>query len=127
MRPDLRDEDLNNILTTFYERVGMDTILSPYFANLDMTAHMPRITGFWSTLLFHTARYSGNAFLPHQKMPGLAAEHFARWVSTMESVIDAQFAGDNAEQMKALAHRIAYSMQVRLGIHPFAAFQPSVG
>ena len=85
--------------------------------------HMPRIVAFWSTILFHTGRYSGNAFRPHMEMPGLTAAHFARWVATLEATVDARFAGPMAEQMKELGHRIAYSMQLRLGIEPFAPFR----
>jgi hemoglobin len=117
-RPDLRDEDLYALLVEFYERVERDAVLAPYFADLDMIAHMPRIVDFWSTLLYHTRRYSGNAFAPHLRMPGLAAEHFARWLATLEATVDARHAGESAEQMKTLAHRIAYSMQLRLGISP---------
>jgi hemoglobin len=120
---DLRDEDLHPLLVAFYDTVERDELLAPYFAPVDMSAHMPRIVDFWSTLVFDTRRYTGNAFRPHMEMPGLTAAHFARWVATMEATIDARHAGERAERMKALAHRIAYSMQLRLGIEPFAAFR----
>jgi hemoglobin len=124
---DLQDADLHDTLTAFYVSVGGDALLAPYFAAVDMPAHMPRIVAFWSTLLFHTGRYSGNAFRPHMEMPGLTAAHFARWVATLEATVDARFAGPMAEQMKALGHRIAYSMQVRLGIEPFAELREMPG
>ena len=57
------------------------------------------------------------------------AAHFARWVETLEHTVDARAAGPHAQLMKSLGHRIAYSMQVRLGIHPFepyAAGDPEV-
>ena len=117
-RPDVRDEDLHALLVEFYDRVERDELLAPYFAVVDMIAHMPRIVDFWSTLLFHTRRYSGNAFAPHLRMPGLTAAHFARWLATLEATVDARHAGESAEQMKALGHRIAFSMQLRLGISP---------
>jgi hemoglobin len=122
--PDIRDEDLYELLTSFYDKIEKDPLLRDYFVDLDMSTHMPRIVAFWSTLLFHTGRYSGNAFLPHQRMPDLTAERFEHWVSTLESLVDERFAGPSANLMKTLAHRIAYSMQVRLGIEPFAAFRP---
>lgn len=121
---DLRDEDLHDTLTAFYHTIEGDPLLAPYFAGLDMPAHMPRIEAFWSTLLFHTGRYSDNAFKPHLAMPGLTAEHFAHWVATLESTVDARAAGPYAERMKALGHRVAYSMQLRLGIAPFASLAP---
>jgi hemoglobin len=126
-RPPLRDEDLHDLLVLFYDTVERDERLAPYFAAVDMRAHMPRIVDFWSTLLFHTGRYTGNAFRPHLEMPGLTADHFARWVGVLERTVDARFAGDAAERMKALGHRIAYSMQLRLGIEPFAGYQALPG
>jgi len=126
-RPELRDEDLFDLLVDFYATVERDERLAPYFAVVDMRAHMPRIVDFWSTLLFHTGRYTGNAFRPHMEMPGLTADHFARWVGVLEATVDARFAGDAAERMKALGHRIAYSMQLRLGIEPFAGYQALPG
>jgi hemoglobin len=117
--PDLRDEDLEPLLVAFYDVVGADPLLAPYFAPIDMPAHIPRIADFWSTLLFHSGRYQGNAFRPHQDMPGLEARHFVRWLATLESIVDARHAGPVADEMKSVAHRIAYSMQLRLGVAPF--------
>lgn len=118
-RSDIRDEDLHDTLTSFYEVIAVDPLLVRYFEKVDMALHMPRIVAFWSTLLFHTRSYSGNAFRPHLEMPGLTGEHFAFWVGSLERVVDARFAGPSASLMKELAHRIAYSMQLRLGIAPF--------
>lgn len=125
--PDVADEDLHDLLVTFYDTIAADELLAPYFALVDMSRHIPRIADFWSTLLYHSGRYSGNAFRPHMEMPGLTARHFARWVATLEATVDARFAGPAAERMKALGHRIAYSMQLRLGITPFAGFRPVPG
>ena len=119
-RSDLRDSDLGDLLVSFYAAIADDPLLAPYFASLDMSTHMPRIVAFWSTMLFHTGRYSGSAFRPHLSMPGLGAEHFVRWVGMMEYTLDARFAGENVDRMKDLAHRIAHSMQLRLGIIPWA-------
>jgi hemoglobin len=120
-RPDLRDEDIHDVLVAFYDAVGADDLLAPYFADIDMAAHIPRIADFWSTMIFHTARYSGNAFRPHLEMPGLTAAHFARWLATLERTVDARHAGPAAERMKELGHRVAFSMQLRLGIAPQGA------
>ncbi len=122
-REDLTDEGIAALLVEFYEVIGRDTLLAPYFAAIDIAAHIPRIADFWSTIVFHSGRYSGNAFKPHLEMPGLTAAHFARWVETLERTVDARFEGPNAELMKSLGHRIAYSMQVRLGIPPFEPYR----
>ena len=118
-----RDLSCRRSTSAFYVAVEDDALLAPYFERLDMEEHIPRIADFWSTMLFHTGRYSGNAFAPHAAMPGLTAEHFARWVATFERTVDARFVGAYADRAKELAHRIAYSMQVRLRINPFAEFR----
>lgn len=122
-RRDIGDADLHDTLVAFYSAVGRDPLLAPYFATVDMREHMPRIVAFWSTLLFQTHRYTGNAFRPHLMMPGLTGEHFGRWVATLEATVDARFTGTTATQMKDLGHRIAYSMQLRLGLMPFEPYR----
>jgi hemoglobin len=125
---DLADTDLHDLLVAFYATVARDELLAPYFAVVDMREHMPRIVAFWSTMLFHTARYEGNAFRPHLTMPGLTSDHFAHWVGTLVATVDARFAGPNAHAMKDVAYRIAVSMQLRLRIGPlpgFAAVRPA--
>lgn len=120
---DLRADDLYETLVAFYARVETEPLLAPYFHTVDMIAHMPRIESFWATMLFHAGTYSGSAFRPHLEMPGLTGRHFETWVATLEATLDERFEGPMTEQMKALAHRVAYSMQVRLGITPFAALK----
>lgn len=117
--PELRDEDLHDLLVAFYDAVAEDELLAPYFAPLDMAEHIPRIADFWSTLVFHTGRYQGNAFRPHMRMEGLTPEHFARWVATLVRTVDDRFAGTAARAVKDYGHRVAYSMQLRLGLQPF--------
>jgi hemoglobin len=126
-RRDVEDADLEPLLRRFYDVLTIDPLLARYFEHVDMAEHIPRIADFWSTLLFNTRRYSDNAFRPHLAMPELSAERFARWVETMEQTVDRDFEGPAAERMKALAHRIAYSMQLRLGIEPFAPYREDVG
>jgi hemoglobin len=121
---DLAQDDLMALLTDFYARAEADELLAPYFAELDMPAHMPRIVAFWETMLFDAGTYSGNAFLPHARMPGLTPEHFVHWLRVLEATLDARFAGPNVQRMKDLAHRIAYSMQVRLHLEPAEPFRP---
>lgn len=113
-RPDLLDADLHQLLVGFYDSVARDPMLAPYFADVDMNTHIPRIADFWSTIIFQTGRYSDNAFRPHAAMPGLTSEHFDRWLRVLERTVDARFAGVAAERMKALGHRVAASMLARI-------------
>ncbi len=121
-RDDLTEDAIPPLLVDFYDTIAADPLLAPYFAHVDMREHIPRIADFWSTIIFHSGRYTGNAFRPHLAMPGLTGAHFARWVGTLEQTVDARVVGPRAEAMKALGHRIAYSMQVRLGLQPFEPY-----
>lgn len=123
-RPDLGEADLLSLLTEFYAVATIDARIGSYFTGVDMIRHMPRIVDFWSTMLFQTGRYSGSAFMPHTRMPGLAAEHFQRWLGILQTTIDARFEGPKAREMMDVAQRVAYSMQVRLGIAPLIEFVP---
>lgn len=118
----MEEGDLHDILVAFYATLAEDPLLAPYFVDVDMRTHIPQIVRFWSSILFYTRSYTGNAFRPHAEMLGLTGAHFARWVATMEATVDARFAGPVATQMKEIAHRVAYSMQLRLGIPPFAPY-----
>ncbi|HEX5581698.1 MAG TPA: group III truncated hemoglobin, partial [Gemmatimonadaceae bacterium] len=121
--PELRDEDLHDFLVDFYDAVARDELLAPYFAPVDMSEHIPVIADFWSTLVFHSGRYQRNAFKPHLEMPGLTPEHFSRWMATLERTVDERFAGAAATAMKDYGHRVAYSMQLRLGLEPFSDYR----
>jgi hemoglobin len=121
---DLADEDLHELMVRFYGALVRDPLVGRYFAELDLSAHIPRIVAFWSTALFRTRRYSGNAFLPHQRLEGLTSAHFARWIQIFEREVGEAFEGPNAKRILSNAHRIAYSMQIRLGIAPFAEYRP---
>ena len=121
--PELRDEDLHDLLVDFYDAVARDEFLAPYFAPVDMSEHIPKIADFWSTLIFHSGRYQRNAFKPHLEMPGLTPGHFSRWMATLELTVDERFAGSAAEAMKDYGHRVAYSMQLRLGLEPFSDYR----
>lgn len=120
---DLQEDDLHELLLEFYASVSEDPLLARYFEAIDMPSHMPRIVDFWSTLLFHSGRYTGNAFRPHLAMQGLTSAHFARWLETLDATLDARYSGEHVEKMKDFGRRIAISMQLRLRITPDATYQ----
>ena len=117
--PDLTADALPALLTAFYTDLAADVLVGPHFASIDMRSHVPRLADFWATVLFHAGRYHGSAFRPHLSLPGLTPAHFDRWLAALERAVDGRHAGPYAEQMKAAAQRIAYSMQLRLGMPPF--------
>jgi hemoglobin len=123
--PDLGVDDLPDVLAAFYDAVARSPLLAPYFAGLDMTSHIPRIADFWATVAFSADRYQRNVFRPHLEMPGLSPAHFAEWLALLGRTVDSRHAGPAAERTKAMAERIAYSMQRRLGLQPCTPCAPT--
>jgi len=115
------NDDVRTVVHAFYGDIEADAVLGSYFADLDMPSHLPRMVAFWSSIVFQTGQYRGQPFTPHARMPGLAREHFARWVTRFHNTVDAHFAGPNADLMKARAEQIAGVFQVKLGLWTVAA------
>ena len=119
-----QENDLSDVLVSFYPAVADDPLLAPYFASLDMSTHMPRIVAFWSTILSY-GPVLGERAPAALSMPGLTAEHFASWVATLEHTLDARCAGENVERMKGPgASGSRSSMQLRLGVMPSMLLRP---
>ena len=115
--PDIEsDADIQTVVHAFYRDMEADPMIGPYFAGLDWSAHLPRMVGFWSSVVFHTGVYRGRPFDPHAQMPGLAREHFGHWVGRFQRTVDARFAGPRADLMKGRAEQIAGIFQVKLGL-----------
>ncbi|MEP0546937.1 MAG: group III truncated hemoglobin [Rhodothermales bacterium] len=117
MKPDLQTtDDVRTVVHTFYADMEADPVLGPYFAGLDWAAHLPKMVRFWSSVVFGTGAYRGRPFDPHTRMQGLTRAHFAHWVERFHQTVDAHFAGEHAERMKARAEQIAGVFQVKLGL-----------
>lgn len=117
--PDIEhDADIAAVVDAFYGDIDADPLLGRYFAGLDMSAHLPRMVAFWSSVIFGTGAYRGRPFDAHLHMEGLAPAHFDRWVERFHATIDARFRGPHADRMKARAEQIAGVFQVKLGLWP---------
>ena len=115
--PDIETEaDVGAVVHAFYRDMEADPVLGPYFAGLDWEAHLPKMVGFWSSVVFQTGAYRGRPFDPHARMPGLDRQHFARWVERFHGTVDGLYSGPRAELMKARAEQIAGVFQVKLGL-----------
>ena len=113
-------DDCERLVRTFYGRALTDPIIGFLFvdvAQLDLEAHVPRITAFWETILLGAQSYGGGAFRPHaalhMKVP-LRQGHFTQWLNLWERTVDELFAGERAELAKAHARRVAAAFLRRL-------------
>ena len=107
-------------MRAFYGRALQDEIIGWLFtdvAQLDLEAHIPKITSFWETVLLGTPSYSGGAYRPHAELHArapLRGGHFLRWVALWTQTVDELFAGPRAELAKGHAQRVANAFHRRL-------------
>ena len=119
-KPEIQtEEDIRAVVDTFYTEIEKDPVIGRYFAEIDMSAHLPKMYAFWSTVVFHTGAYHGRPFDAHLRFfAPLEGRHFVRWLERFEATIDARFAGEAAQRMKQKARQIGTMFQIRLGIEP---------
>jgi hemoglobin len=119
--------DCERLVRAFYRRALEDPIIGFIFvdaAELDLEAHVPRITSFWETILLGARSYSGGAFRPHAELHAkvrLREGHFTQWLDLWSHTVDELFAGERAELAKAHAHRVAQAFLARLQHVPSSA------
>lgn len=112
--------DCERLVRAFYGKALVDPMIGFIFtdvAQLDLEAHVPRVTSFWETVLLGAGSYRGGAFAPHAALHArtpLRAGHFERWLALWRETVDELFEGERAQLAKAHAARVAEAFQRRL-------------
>lgn len=112
--------DIERLTRAFYGKALADTMIGYLFtevAHLDLEAHLPDIADFWETILLGGDAYRGGAFAVHADLHAkspLRGGHFDRWVALWTQTVDELFAGENAEEAKRHARRVASAFHRRL-------------
>lgn len=110
-------EDLEHLLSDFYNVATIDKEIGHHFADLDLELHLPVIADFWEKVLFGKPVYFNNPMAVHKllhKISPLKPEHFRRWLKIFGETIDKNFAGETAENAKLRAKVIAHSLNQNL-------------
>jgi hemoglobin len=107
------NEDLNQLVRTFYGKVLQDEQLKPFFAGMDFEAHMPKMVQFWAFVLLDERGYTTNVTEKHLHMP-LKKEHFDRWLALFHETLDELFEGEKAQDAKLRASTIAWTIQHKI-------------
>lgn len=109
--------DVEALLRRFYGRVLVDDVLAGPFTQVrevtGLAAHLPVMTDFWETMLFHVRRYRGRVQDVHGRVHNraeLSTGHFIRWLTTWYDTVDEMHDGPLAQRAKRQAARIAWSM-----------------
>ncbi len=117
MKPDIQNkQDIEKIVQNFYNKVKEDEYIGHYFTkvvHVNWEKHATLMTSFWENVLFYTGNYEGNPVNAHKSVHYLkqtTAEHYERWMTLFNNVIDESFEGANANKMKTHAKAIAQIM-----------------
>jgi hemoglobin len=117
------EEDIYELIYTFYGKVRKDDLLSPIFmskiADDEWDIHLSKMIRFWSSMLLYTRTYSGDPMSKHFALP-IGEAHFLQWLKLFHMTIDELFTGKIAEDAKLRANGIGRIMGSTLGY--FARF-----
>lgn len=111
-------DDIKLLVDTFYDNVNKEPKLSAIFndhSHVDWNEHLPKMYGFWNTLLLGTAEYKGNSYQKHAQLP-VDATHFSTWLALFEHTVDSLFEGEVANDAKLRARSLAIVFQSKMGL-----------
>lgn len=112
------DEAIHSLVCRFYGRVRRDALLGPVFAraigesDAAWTAHLARLTDFWSSVMLTSGRYHGDPFSAHLRLPGLDPAMFDHWLALFGETCAELFEPDVADAFGERADRIARSLRM---------------
>jgi hemoglobin len=81
--PLLTEEQIAELVDTFYEKVRADQLLGPVFDGAigdDWGPHLAKMKAFWSSVMLASGTYKGNPMMAHLALPRLTRDHFERWL-----------------------------------------------
>jgi hemoglobin len=107
--------DVEKMVSTFYEKVKADELLTPAFANVYWPHHLPVMYNFWASILLGEMSYHGSPLTKHIDLH-IETRHFDRWIKLFNENLDAQFAGPVAEEAKNRAGTISNLFQHKMGL-----------
>lgn len=117
-------EDVNFLVTKFYEKVRKDKEIGHFFNDIieDWPEHIDKLTNFWETNLFFVQKYKGNPLVVHAEVDEkmnqtITNYHFGIWLRHWIDTIDNNFIGDNAKKAKQRARNISVRMFITIFEH----------
>lgn len=109
----LSEADIDRWMRAFYSKLLKDPVTAPKFEHLDLEAHMPRLTAFWSFVLLEKDGYKTNVFEKHIHL-NLEKPHFDTWLRYFFETTNELFEGPNAETAKKRVKLLATTFMHKL-------------
>jgi hemoglobin len=83
--PTITENNIGQLVDTFYARIRTDPVLGPVFENKiapdAWPKHLATMKRFWSSVMLTSGAYSGNPVGVHRGVPGLERPMFAHWLT----------------------------------------------
>lgn len=115
-------EDIEFLVNRFYDKVGRDEKIGFFFndvAKVDWSHHLPKMYGFWETLLFGQISYKGNPMAVHFPINAQVAiekDHFKHWLALWTETVEENFSGEMADlaiyKATNIANLLAHKMEI---------------
>lgn len=115
-----RDEDIQLLVNSFYDKVKHDAIIGYIFNTIigqDWRHHLPIMYQFWGTILLNKAGYKGNVIQKHvdlDKKIELQKEHYERWLSLWQETVDELYQGPGADEAKNKASMMLHLISMKV-------------
>lgn len=107
------DISISLLVDRFYDRIQTDDLLGPISAQhvADWSQHLPRMKGFWASIMIEPGRFRGSPMQKHIALGILTKAHFDRWLALWDETVAQNVASPAAaERFHTSAHRIADSL-----------------
>lgn len=108
-------QDIELLVSRFYEKVQANKILAPHFSHVNWETHLPIMHSFWASMILGEQTYRGAPFTKHASLP-LQPIHFDEWISLFNSTVDELFQGEKATEIKDRARSIAQVFQHKMNL-----------
>ena len=114
-RTGLADAMLARLVYGFYDRVRVDPMLGPVFAEriADWGPHLAKMVDFWSSVALMTGRYHGAPMPKHLSLP-VEGAHFDRWLDLFRATAAEVCPPAGAAWVIERAERIATSIHMNI-------------
>ncbi len=106
-------EDIVKLVTDFYGQIMIDEILSPFFKDLNLEVHLPKMVDFWAFVLLDEVGYTTNVTDKHIKM-ALNKTHFDQWIFLFNLTLNNLFKGEKVEKAKQRASLIGWTIESKI-------------
>ncbi len=106
-------EDIELLVSKFYDHLLEDPFTKDKFKHLDIKAHLPKIVDFWAFILLDKPGFTGNVFDKHVPL-NLEPIHFERWIEFWTGTVNELFKGPKAELAVQRALLLSYTFQSKL-------------